>query len=311
MDEDHTWSKGDRSWMQRRVENYRVTDEFMYNVNKFLDFAYSLPRIVDDNNTIRCPFLVCKNKKWISRDEVNVHLFKKGFLTNYKWWTLYGEGEEWLGETSNDRRVDIGDSSNRYVDMIMEAASTDFNWDEESQLLEKPNSDAKRFFKLLQNADEELWEGCSWHTWLSVVTQLLNCKSEFNMSENCYDRIVSVVKVSVGADLDIPGVLLGDGPMEEVNLNDIAVPRSLDDDQLDEEEYAEDDEWEDDDEDDNIELDVDNEEVGFEYESITRTGVSSIDQRTLRGTAHLEPPLVDSSDRQLIKAISDEKPTRA
>ncbi|KAJ7961930.1 F-box domain [Quillaja saponaria] len=54
--------------------------------------------------------------------------------------------------------------------------------------------------------------------------------------------------------------------MEEVNLNDITVPRFSDDDQLDEEEYAENDEWEDDNENDNVELDVDNEEVGFEYE---------------------------------------------
>ncbi|KAJ7957397.1 hypothetical protein O6P43_023705 [Quillaja saponaria] len=54
--------------------------------------------------------------------------------------------------------------------------------------------------------------------------------------------------------------------MEEVNLNDITVPRFSDDAQLDEEEYAENDEWEDDDENDNVELDVDSEEVGFEYE---------------------------------------------
>ncbi|KAJ7957701.1 Transposon protein, putative, CACTA, En/Spm sub-class [Quillaja saponaria] len=156
--------------------------------------------------------------------------------------------------------------------------------------------------------------------------------------------------VSVGADLDIPGVLLGDGPMEEVNLNDITVPRFSDDDQLDEEEYTENDEWEDDDENDNVEVDVDNEEVGFDIHGsgsraspgthvtcnqsdshtlqswrivvppasdsseaplgTTRTEesskVPSIDPRAPRGSAHLEPPHVDLSDRQLIKAISDE-----
>ncbi|KAJ7982364.1 Transposon protein, putative, CACTA, En/Spm sub-class, expressed [Quillaja saponaria] len=130
----------------------------------------------------------------MSRDEITVHLFKKGFLRNYKWWTLHGEGEEWLGETSNDRGVDIEDSSNRYVDMVMDADGPDFNWDEESQLPDEPNSDAKRFFELLQSADEKLWEGCSWHTRLSAMTQLLNYNSEFNMSDKCYNQIVSVVK---------------------------------------------------------------------------------------------------------------------
>ncbi|KAJ7979085.1 hypothetical protein O6P43_002522 [Quillaja saponaria] len=58
--------------------------------------------------------------------------------------------------------------------------------------------------------------------------------------------------------------------MEEVNLNDINVPRFSEDDHLNddegEEEYAKLDEWEDDDEDDNVEFDVDDEEVGFEYD---------------------------------------------
>ncbi|KAJ7957703.1 Transposon protein, putative, CACTA, En/Spm sub-class, expressed [Quillaja saponaria] len=94
----------------------------------------------------------------MSRDEITFHLFKKGFLTNYKWWTLHGEGEEWLRETSNGQGVDIGDSSNRYVNMVMDAAGPDFNWHEKSQLPEEPNYDAKRFFELLQNANEELWE---------------------------------------------------------------------------------------------------------------------------------------------------------
>ncbi|KAJ7969335.1 hypothetical protein O6P43_013311 [Quillaja saponaria] len=58
--------------------------------------------------------------------------------------------------------------------------------------------------------------------------------------------------------------------MEEVNLNDINMPRFLEDDHLDddegEEEYEELDEWEVDDEGDNAEFDVDDEKVGFEYD---------------------------------------------
>ncbi|KAJ7949299.1 Transposase, Ptta/En/Spm, plant [Quillaja saponaria] len=123
--------------------------------------------------------------------------------------------------------------------------------------------------------------------------------------------------VSVGADLDIPGALLGDGPMEEVNLNDITVPRFSDDDQLDEEEYAENDEWEDDDENDNVELDVDNEEVGFEYESNddmeddyihgsgsrvlpgTHVTYNQSDSHTPQSGRIIVPPATDSSEASL------------
>ncbi|KAJ7976620.1 Transposon, En/Spm-like protein [Quillaja saponaria] len=118
------------------------------------------------------------------------------------------------------------------------------------------------------------------NAWWAICNMKARNNYNFSWHENPIDNVQKVdddifqevelhvpTPVSVGADLDIPRVLLGDGLMEEVNLNDITVPRFSDDDQLDKEEYAKNDEWENDDENDNVELDVDNEEVGFEYES--------------------------------------------
>nr|KYP67982.1 hypothetical protein KK1_021599 [Cajanus cajan] len=50
---------------------------------------------------------------------------------------------------------------------------------------EDPNPSASKFYNLLRDVDEQLWDGCKKHTKLSAVTQLINLKSEFNfMSKN-------------------------------------------------------------------------------------------------------------------------------
>ncbi|XP_038987986.1 uncharacterized protein LOC120112507 [Phoenix dactylifera] len=59
---------------------------------------------------------------------------------------------------------------------------------------EEPNKDAADFYSLLKDAEVPLWEGCKKHSKLSAISQLLNCKSEFNMSISYYDRIMKIVK---------------------------------------------------------------------------------------------------------------------
>ncbi|GJY80993.1 transposon, En/Spm-like protein [Tanacetum coccineum] len=69
---------------------------------------------------------------------------------------------------------------------------------------EAPNPEAAAFFKLLHCADEPLWDGCKNHTRLSAVSQLMNCKSDYNMSESCYNRIISLVKSMLPQDAVLP-----------------------------------------------------------------------------------------------------------
>ncbi|GJS42403.1 transposon, En/Spm-like protein [Tanacetum coccineum] len=59
---------------------------------------------------------------------------------------------------------------------------------------EAPNSNAAKFFELLRCADEPLWDGSKNHTRLSAVSLLMNVKSDCNMSESCYNRVISAVK---------------------------------------------------------------------------------------------------------------------
>jgi len=55
---------------------------------------------------------------------------------------------------------------------------------------EEPNADAARFFDLLKDSDEPLWDGCTNHSKLSVVAQVFTIKSDHGLSEADYDKII-------------------------------------------------------------------------------------------------------------------------
>jgi hypothetical protein len=55
---------------------------------------------------------------------------------------------------------------------------------------EKLDADAIRFFDLLRDSDESLWDGYMNHNKLSVVAQVFTIKSNHGMSESGYDKII-------------------------------------------------------------------------------------------------------------------------
>jgi len=55
---------------------------------------------------------------------------------------------------------------------------------------EGPNADATRFFNLLKDFDEPLWDGCTNHSKLSVVAHVFTIKSDHGLSEAGYDKII-------------------------------------------------------------------------------------------------------------------------
>jgi len=191
-------------WNRRR--GGCITNEFIEGVNEFLDFAFSQTDFVSEDK-IRCPCRACKNKRFHSRDDVTYHLYSKGFTQYYDRWTAHGEPmvSEFVGETSNsfsERQESVIPIPCPYRTMVMDAfggqfdenVGPNFDFGMTQEIEEPPNEEASKFFKILQDADEPLYQGCTSHSRLSAMSQLLNCKSEFNMSEACYDRLMSIMK---------------------------------------------------------------------------------------------------------------------
>jgi len=112
-----------------------------------------------------------------------MHLLTKGFMEDYLCWYAHEElfvpnksmVERVVGSTSSARNVhEIGnDNSNPYRNMVMDAMRmSEDNVSECPIVEEEANADAARFFDMLKDFDEPLWDGCTNHSKLSVVAQV-------------------------------------------------------------------------------------------------------------------------------------------
>ena len=98
-----------------------------------------------------------------------------------------------VGSTSSASNVHeaANDNTNPYKNMVMDVMR--MNQGNVSQcpiVEEEPNTDATRFFYLLKDSDEPLWDGCTNHSKLLVVTQVFTIKLDHGLSEAGYDKII-------------------------------------------------------------------------------------------------------------------------
>jgi len=150
-------------------------------VQGFINFTTSIPRNFTGGG-IRCPCRKCQNKKYLHPDVVTMYLLHKEFIKNYQCWYAHGEifvskrrmREMVVGSTSSASKVHeaANDNTNPYRNMVMDIIR--MNQGNVSQcpiIEEEPNADAARFFDLLKDSDEPLWDGCTNHNKLSGVAQ--------------------------------------------------------------------------------------------------------------------------------------------
>ena len=79
--------------------------------------------------------------------------------------------------------------------MMMDAMRINYGYSSEGLcVIKKPNIDATKFFELLKDFDESLWERCTSQNKLSVIAQVFTIKSDYRLSEIDYDNIIKWVK---------------------------------------------------------------------------------------------------------------------
>ena len=98
-----------------------------------------------------------------------------------------------VGSTSSASNVHeaANDNTNPYRNMVMDVMRMNQGNISQCPIIEEePNTDAARFFYLLKDYDEPLWDGCTNHNKLSVITQVFTIKSDHGLSEASYDKIM-------------------------------------------------------------------------------------------------------------------------
>ncbi|KAK9063103.1 hypothetical protein SSX86_016973 [Deinandra increscens subsp. villosa] len=202
----------DREWMytMRLTSNGLFNPAFVSCVAYFLDFVFDNPNNIHkrtkdgvENLVIKCPCVDCKNRRYKTRAEVEFHLYHKGFVDDYKVWYLHGESlhTQDVGQCSNPlpssvARQDVDDDHgqyNGYEEMVMETMHQSHHpyYQQEPQ---DPNQTAKKFYTMLSQANEPLWIGSENASTLSIATRLLNWKSDCNISDSAFDKLLVIIK---------------------------------------------------------------------------------------------------------------------
>uniref|UniRef100_A0A1J3EA53 Transposase-associated domain-containing protein n=1 Tax=Noccaea caerulescens TaxID=107243 RepID=A0A1J3EA53_NOCCA len=207
-----------RSWMynQKDPETGEVTQEFFEGLQGFFNQASNQPEALQTGK-IFCPCQKCRNKKYVAIDTSKAHVYNRGFQPNYYVWYFHGEGQyntthHDAGNSGSGRGVEeqhynasydyghhdiLGNDieyqqGNRFHDMVTDAfheTTTVFADNPMEDILEEPNIEAKKFYDMLDAANQPLYDGCrEGLSRLSLAARMMTIKSEDNSSESNMDK---------------------------------------------------------------------------------------------------------------------------
>ncbi|KAM5578023.1 hypothetical protein ABKV19_008374 [Rosa sericea] len=144
-------------------------------VEMFLKFAASN---ASNPNFLLCPCSKCGSTKKKTVKTIRDHLYFNGFNQSYKNWIWHGQPPR-SSCPSPSKNVETRQESqfvSETVDMC-EAACDEFG------------GDLDEFYKFVEEADQELYEGCHKHTKLSTLVSLYNKKAKYGWSDISFSII--------------------------------------------------------------------------------------------------------------------------
>ncbi|KAG8363361.1 hypothetical protein BUALT_Bualt19G0014400 [Buddleja alternifolia] len=129
---------------------------------------------------------------------VNYLLLSRGFERDYINWVK--QGEPIWDQTPIEDSMNLvsepiifesttQDNHDPFIEMVIDAVGPEFDWNTRNEP-ERPNPTAEKFFNLKDAADSPLWSGCEDYSELSALSELLNIKSESNLSERHFNRFL-------------------------------------------------------------------------------------------------------------------------
>jgi Transposase-associated domain len=193
----------DKSW----VNLDRRTNDYVKGMKDFVALAFAK---VARANTIRCPCTVCKNVLFKTRAVVEFHLVKNGMDESYKIWTLHGEDPDDTNTTEDlehehlddleQENLDDSDAFEMVQTMLAGENLDNYNFggensgDENFSDNEDPNPEAKKFFRLLHDAKQELYPNCKKVTKLSFIIRLFQLKCLHGWSDNACEGVLELVR---------------------------------------------------------------------------------------------------------------------
>ncbi|XP_049345089.1 uncharacterized protein LOC125809514 [Solanum verrucosum] len=200
-----------KQWMQ--LVDHRLDETYLVGVQIFLDYAFER---TGEEYEIRCPCVKCYNTNLGTRKTVETHLQVFGIIKNYTFWYYHGErlGEP-LSESESKFEFAFGDgveveeceSEDEVEELLrdlypnLDGGTTHANGDD--LLEEEPNVEAKRFYSLLKDFEQPLYQN-SKASKLSSLIKLLHIKSMGCWSNVSFTMLLKMLKELLPDGANLP-----------------------------------------------------------------------------------------------------------
>ncbi|XP_049388479.1 uncharacterized protein LOC125852840 [Solanum stenotomum] len=204
----------DKTWMRCTDTS---SDVYLKGVDNFLQFAFQNSEVEGE---IPCPCTQCNNVSNGSRDEVKEHLILFGIVKGYTRWLQHGEfapkkkiinqdaeGKE-QGEPSQKKRKERDDDM---FEMIYDAAGPEIMDDSSGVKFQQGDASepTSKFFKLLEDASQQLYPGCDTFSKLSLIVELFQIKCLHGLSDKATDSILKLIKRALPSGETLPESFYG------------------------------------------------------------------------------------------------------
>ena len=176
-------------------------------LQQFLNFAFSNLEV---GVRIQCPCIKCNNVLWKTRDEVRIDLCRFGMNQTYKKWIHHGEldlssdDETTISEDSNLEKDDA-EVFEMLHDIYHGVPNNSYDLDETTESPhEEPNTEAKRFYKLMKDAENRLYPGCEKFSKLSFIVRLFQMKCMHGWSNTSFDSLLKLLSDALPKENVLP-----------------------------------------------------------------------------------------------------------
>ncbi|XP_071940025.1 uncharacterized protein [Coffea arabica] len=132
----------------------------------------------------------------VTKMEAYDHLRVVGFIKGYNNWIAHGELSNYNEATSNSENTSIGVSNgtNDMQDLVHNVFGIPHGTNELNREGDFPISEAEKFYKLIDDSQQDLYSGCKNFSKLSFIIRLLHLKCLGKMSNKIFNILVELLR---------------------------------------------------------------------------------------------------------------------
>ncbi|XP_020097622.1 uncharacterized protein LOC109716524 [Ananas comosus] len=191
----------DKTWILKP----RSSADYQQGLDQFLKFAFDN---ASKGSMILCLCRKCTNCFWKEEEVVYEHLLCDGFMQGYTRWIFHGEDTSQSNPTNkaNIQNEQINDEMDELLHDAFFHPESDFDVGDldTNDLTTEPDEETKKFYKLVKDANQEIYPGCKKFSKLSFIVRLLQIKCLGGWSNKSFDMLLKLLKEVLQAGETLP-----------------------------------------------------------------------------------------------------------